>query len=270
LDLEEFEQLVTDGREALATGDPACAARSLRAAETLWSGRALADLELEGWVRIEIERLEELRFAAVEERIEAELALGQHRALVGELEALSSEHPYRERFRAQLMLALYRSGRQAEGLEVYRRTRTLFDDELGLVPGTELKELERAILEQDPALLPPAVDEIEDARPLLEGLGCPFKGLAPFEPDDAGGYWGRAGLVGDLLARLDGSSLLLLTGPSGSGKSSLLRAGLLPPLEGQRLLIRPGMRPATELARAVDGDLSAALGRLRPGERLVI
>src|SRR5579862_2430629 len=132
LDLDEFEPLVAEGREGLAAGDPSFAARSLRAADGLWSGRALADLDLEGLLRIEIERLEEWRLAAVEERIEAELALGRQRELVGELEALSGEHPYRERFRAQLMLALYRSGRQAEGLEVYQRTRRLFDDELGL------------------------------------------------------------------------------------------------------------------------------------------
>jgi DNA-binding SARP family transcriptional activator len=270
LDLEEFEQLVADGREALAGGDPSSAARFLRAAETLWSGRALADLELEGWLRIEIERLEELRLAAVEERIEAELTLGRQRELVGELEALSGEHPYRERFRAQLMLALYRSGRQAEGLEVYRKTRALFDEELGLVPGVELQELERAILVQDPALRPPDVDRIEPTRPPSEEMGCPFKGLAPFEPDDAELFFGRERLVDELLARLDGSPFLLLTGPSGSGKSSLLRAGLLPRLEGRRLLIRPGARPAGELSRAVGGELAPALDRLSPGERVVI
>lgn len=270
LDLDEFERLVSDGREALAAGDPTSAAGSLRAADALWSGRALADLDLEGLLRIEIERLEELRLAAVEERIEAELALGRQRELVGELQALSSEHPYRERFRAQLMLALYRSGRQAEGLEVYQRTRTLFDDELGLVPGVELQELERAILLQDPALRAPTGDGAEPNRLIREAQVCPFKGLAPFESEDAERFFGRERLVDELLARLDESPLLLLTGPSGTGKSSLLRAGLLPPLEGRKIVIRPGMRPAAELARAVGADLAEALDRLPPGERVVI
>src|SRR5207248_6922705 len=101
------------------------AAQSLREAEVLWTGRPLADLEFEPFARLEVERLEELRLAAVEERLDAELALGRQLQLVAELEALSGEHPFRERFRAQLMLALYRCGRQAEGLEVYRQTRTL-------------------------------------------------------------------------------------------------------------------------------------------------
>ncbi len=154
LDLEHFEHLVGAGREALAGGDAAGAAESFRAAESLWQGRPLADLEFEPFARVEVERLEELRLAAVEERVDAELALGRQLALVSELEALVAEHPYRERFRAQLMLALYRSGRQAEGLDVYRQTRALLTDELGLEPGTELQELQRAILVQDPSLMP--------------------------------------------------------------------------------------------------------------------
>src|SRR6202040_4144128 len=98
---------------------------ALSTALALWEGRPLADLELEPFARVEIERLAGLRPAAGEERNDAELALGRQLALVPELEALATEHPYRERFRAQLMLALYRSGRQAEGLAVYRQTRTL-------------------------------------------------------------------------------------------------------------------------------------------------
>src|SRR5207253_3349668 len=108
LDLEHFERLVEAGREAHAAGEAAAAAESLRAAERLWEGRPLADLELEPFARVDVDRLEELRLSAVEERIDADLALGRHSALVPELEALAAEQPYWERFRAQLMLALYR------------------------------------------------------------------------------------------------------------------------------------------------------------------
>src|SRR5439155_19542317 len=200
LDLEHFERLVAAGRDALAAGDAAAAAESLRAAERLWQGRPLADLEFEPFARVEVERLEELRLAAVEERIDAELALGRHLALVSELEALGAEHPYRERFQAQLMLAFYRCGRQAEGLEVYRRTRTRLTEELGLEPGVELQKLERAILQQDPVL-----NAIENGRGRAASLlreVCPFKGLAPFEAGDAEFFFGRERLVDELLARL--------------------------------------------------------------------
>jgi WD40 repeat protein/DNA-binding SARP family transcriptional activator len=237
LDLERFERLVADGRESLAAGEAAAAADAFRAAELLWEGRPLADLEFEPFARVEVERLEELRLAAVEERIDAELALGRQLALVGEIEALSVEHPYRERFRAQLMLALYRSGRQAEGLEVYRRTRTLLNDELGLEPGVELQELERAILTQDPALSlgPNGGGGLPQARDI-----CPYKGLAPFDTDDAEFFFGRERLVDELVGRLDEAALLVLIGPSGTGKSSLLQAGLLPALEElDHVVLRP-------------------------------
>ena len=165
LDIELFEELVASAREALATGDAGAAAELLGRAERLWRGRPLADLEFEPFARVEVERLEEVRLGAVEERVDAELALARHAALVPELEALVEEHPYRERFRAQLMLALYRSGRQAEGLDVYRRTRAFFVDELGLEPGVELQELERAILVQDPALSGPPPAEPRRSGP---------------------------------------------------------------------------------------------------------
>jgi DNA-binding SARP family transcriptional activator/ABC-type oligopeptide transport system substrate-binding subunit len=152
LDLECFERLLDEGRRALAEGSDEHAAETLREAESLWRGRALADLEFESYARLDVDRLEELRLAAVEDRIEAELALGCHRALVPELEALVAEHPFRERLREQQMLALYRCGRLAAALDAYRTGRALLIEELGLEPRPQLRELEQAILRQDAAL----------------------------------------------------------------------------------------------------------------------
>src|SRR5205085_12480168 len=128
----------------------------LREALGLWRGPPLADFAYESFAQPEIARLKESRLVALEERIDAELALGEHARLVGELEALVHEHPLRERFIAQLMLAMYRSGRQADALESYRTARRRLVDELGLEPGRELQELERAILAHDAMLEPPA------------------------------------------------------------------------------------------------------------------
>jgi DNA-binding SARP family transcriptional activator len=148
LDLLRFERLVEEAERAA----PETAARLLREALELWRGAPLADIAHEGFAQTEIVRLEELRLRAAELRLEADLALGRHAELVGELEALVREHPYRERLRAALMRALYGAGRQAEALEVYRRTRTLLAEELGLEPSPALQELEQAILRHDPAL----------------------------------------------------------------------------------------------------------------------
>jgi WD40 repeat protein/DNA-binding SARP family transcriptional activator len=238
LDLERFEHLVSEGREALGAGHTTAAAALLRSAEQLWEGRPFADLEFEPFGRLEVERLEELRLAAVEERIDAELALGRQLALVPELETLAAEHPYREHFRAQLMLALYRSGRQAEGLAVYQQTRTLLSEELGLEPGGELQDLQRAILVQDPVLTPAVVENGHGPEAFRDI--CPFKGLAPFEPADTEFFFGRERLVDELLGRLEDAPFLALVGASGSGKSSLLRAGLLPALDRDHMLVRPG------------------------------
>jgi YVTN family beta-propeller protein len=141
-DLEEFDQLRAEGRP--------------RDALALWRGAALADLDGEPFAAPAAGRLEELRLATLEERIDADLALGRHAELVPELDGLVAEHPYRERFRAQQMLALYRSGRQADALAAYRSARTAFVDELGIEPGEELKRLERAVLDHDPELAAPA------------------------------------------------------------------------------------------------------------------
>jgi DNA-binding SARP family transcriptional activator len=147
LDLLRFETLV---REAQAAA-PELAAQRLREALGLWRGPALADLAHEAFA-VEILRLEELRLAAIEQRLDADLALRRFSEVVGEVQVLVREHPLRERLRAALMQALYGSGRQAEALEVYRETRRLFVDELGIEPSASLRELEQAILRQDPAL----------------------------------------------------------------------------------------------------------------------
>jgi DNA-binding SARP family transcriptional activator len=152
LDLARFERLTRDGRSALAAGNYYRAAQQLRQALALWRGPALGELAYEPFARPEVERLEEQRLAALEERIEAELALGRHSALIGELESLSRKHPLRERLRGQLILALYRCGRQVEALEAYRETRQHLVNELGIDPSPAMQRLEQAILRQDPAL----------------------------------------------------------------------------------------------------------------------
>jgi tetratricopeptide (TPR) repeat protein len=152
LDLDVFEQRVAAGRDALSRADPGQAAVLLRGAESLWRGRPLADLEFEPFARFEIQRLEAQRLLAAEDRIEAELALGQHGALCPELEQLVAEHPLRERLRGQLMLALYRSGRQAEALAVFHDTRRVLDAELGIEPGPALRQVHEQVLAADPLL----------------------------------------------------------------------------------------------------------------------
>ena len=152
LDVDRFETLVAQGQKTLDQGDALTASDVLREALALWRGPALADFAYEPFAQSEIARLEESRVAALEDRIDADVASGEHARLVGELEALVREHPARERLRGQLMLALYRSGRQADALAAYREARGWLRDELGLEPSHRLWELERAILAQDPAL----------------------------------------------------------------------------------------------------------------------
>jgi DNA-binding SARP family transcriptional activator len=154
-DVDRFEALAARGRRALDDGDALTAAAVLREALAVWRGPALSDFAYEPFAQPEIARLEESRLVVLEDRIDADLASGEHARLVGELDALVREHPLRERLQGQLMLALYRSGRQADALETYHIARDRLVDELGLEPGRALRELERAILAQDPALDPP-------------------------------------------------------------------------------------------------------------------
>jgi DNA-binding SARP family transcriptional activator len=179
VDANRFEQLLRDARGA----EPEARRAILERALGLWRGPALAEFAFEQFAQAEIRRLEELRLAAFEERIEADLELGRHGDVVGELEALVREHPLRETSCRQLMLALYRSGRQAEALEAYQKARARFVEELGIEPGPELKKLQAEILRHEAGLAAPgagdaAVDEeSEIVKALLAGRVVPVLGL---------------------------------------------------------------------------------------------
>src|SRR5215469_17173022 len=157
LDIAQFEQLIFEGRDALADGEAAEAVQLLDQARTLWRGPPLADFRYEPFAQAEIARLEELQLACREEQNEALLALGSPGALTAELGRMVADHPLRERLRGQLMLALYRSGRQTEALDAYREFRSTLQEELGLDPSAALRDLEAAILRHDPALAPGSV-----------------------------------------------------------------------------------------------------------------
>src|SRR5215472_4567356 len=156
LDAAQFEQLIFEGRDALAAGAATEAVQLLDQAMSLWRGPPLADFRYDPFAQAEIARLEELQLACLEERNEARLALGSPGALTAELGRMVNDHPLRERLRGQLMLALYRSGRQTEALETYREFRNALREELGLEPSSALRDLEAAILRHDPVLAPPS------------------------------------------------------------------------------------------------------------------
>jgi DNA-binding SARP family transcriptional activator len=158
LDLSRFEALSERGVSELRAGNAAPAAEALREALALWRGPALADLGYEPFAQRPIARLDELRLGALERRVEADLMLGRDADLVAELRELAAEYPLRERLREMLMIALYRSGRQVEALEVYRETRRELSESFGVEPGPALQGLERAILQHDPSLTPAAPD----------------------------------------------------------------------------------------------------------------
>ena len=275
VDAELFEGLLAEGRRLLAAGDPGSAAARLRDALAMWRGPPFADVASLEFVQPEIRRLEELRLAAEMDRVDADLARGRDAELIGDLEMLVASNPLQERLRAQLMIALYRAGRQTDALGIYRDGSQLLRSELGLEPSKALRDLERAILTHDPSL-EAAASEIARIEPMV----CPFKGLASFDRSDAEYFCGRERLVSDLIARLASSPLVGIVGASGIGKSSLLRAGVLASLSDgalpgsggwRQVLVRPGAHPIAELSRALGGqDPEEALGGLAPDDRLVI
>jgi DNA-binding SARP family transcriptional activator len=256
LDLERFEAAVAAAGIASAAGRMREAADLLHEALALWRGPPLADLSFEDCLQADIARLDALRLGALEDRIEADLALGRHSRVIAELEGLTAEHPLRERVQAQLMLGLYRSGRQAEALEAYRNARRALVDELGLEPGRELKELERQILSQDPAL-----DLPEPERTAPERLVGREREIAVLLP-----ILDRA-LSGD-------GAVILLGGEPGIGKSRLADTLALQ-VEGRaRVLVgrcweaggAPAYWPWLQALRTYVGANDAeALGDLLPG-----
>src|SRR5512132_1527143 len=205
LDAHRFEQLVAEGRRLAERGAPGAGARFAQAL-ALWQGPALADFAYQDFAQTEIARLEEARLAAQEDWIEAQLADGHHAQLVGELEQLVAANPLRERLRAQLMLALYRSGRQADALALYRQGRAVLDEELGLGPSPTLRQLEQASSTQDPT---------------LTVAGRPGSARRHNLPARLTSFVGRAGEQQQLGELLGQHRLVTLTGPGGVGKSSL-------------------------------------------------
>jgi DNA-binding SARP family transcriptional activator/WD40 repeat protein len=263
IDALSFEQLASDGHQLLAAGHPGEADRLLEEALSLWRGAAYQGYRYTGFGAAEGDRLEELRRTAAEDLIDARLAAGGAGQLIAALQAMVREEPLRERRWSQLMVALYRAGRQAEALQVFTRAREVLVGELGIEPGPELQRLHAAVLAHDP--------ELERGWPVRAAPGrpadvCPYKGLARFETADAEFFFGREQVVAEAVGHLVGSRFLALVGPSGSGKSSLLRAGLLHALGSGALpgsdrwpccVIRPGSRPLDALAHAL-GDQRTA------------
>jgi predicted ATPase/DNA-binding SARP family transcriptional activator/Tfp pilus assembly protein PilF len=220
LDLTRFERLTAEGRAALAAGDPPEAARLLGRGLELWRGPALGDVELAASGQGERVRLEERRLAAIEDRLEAELALGRHREVVAELEALVAAHPLRERLHGHHILALYRSGRQAEALEAYRTTRQTLAEELGIDPSRPLQELERAVLAQDPGL--DWVPRASAGEPVPAGKPGPDRrpSTLPVAPTP---LIGQERVLAEItaLVRQGHPRLVTLTGVGGVGKTRL-------------------------------------------------
>jgi DNA-binding SARP family transcriptional activator/WD40 repeat protein len=248
VDHVRFERLVARAREFAAVREPARAVTTFERALALWRGPPFP--ELDGWDagRAEAARLTEVRRASEEELVEARLAAGRPVEAVPEARRLAAREPYREHRWALLAVALYRSGRQREALDVIRGAASTLRNELGLDPGRELADLERAVLQQDPALL-----MVRDTFAGTSGL-CPYKGLRPYSADDADAFFGRDEAVAGCLARLVDSPVLVVVGPSGSGKSSLVAAGVVPALRaaGRRVVqLSPGTQPLATLTAAM-------------------
>ena len=258
LDADRFEALVTIARSAAMVDLPGAFA-AVTEALSLWRGDALADLRAEETIAARALIFDEARLSAFEDRFDFELALGRDEAAIPRLEACLADNPYRERFWGQLMLALYRSGRQADALKAFGRARKRLVEDLGIDPSPELRALEEQILNQDPEI---AHGSSVGAGPIDgDSIRNPYKGLASFTEDDSGDFYGRERLVGMVVDRFaSGARLVAVVGPSGCGKSSLLSAGAVPALRSRSqrsgtvlrvIHMEPGKHPFEALERAI-------------------
>ena len=295
IDLTRFEIGIADARRLLQH-DPGAVAERVDATLDHWRGEPCGEFHDEEFARLEVSRIEELRLEALELRADAEIRQGRAREQIGPLETLVAQHLYQERFVSLLMRALYQSGRAADALRAFDRHRRSLGEDLGIEPSPELRRLEEQILLHDPV--------IGDRRRQTT-LGDdavrqnPFKGLRSFGEDDAEDFFGRDQLVSDVVRRLDrGDRLIALVGASGSGKSSAVRAGVVPAIRKAAIAdsdiwlvaqMTPGAHPIVELEAALlrscldapdslkhqladpaDGLLRAALRVLSDDARLLL
>jgi WD40 repeat protein/DNA-binding SARP family transcriptional activator len=255
LDVTRFEACLRAAQAAAQDGSWETAASQARAALALWRDEPLADVDSETLTlreRPRLEKLAEMRLQALETRLDADLHLGRHAEVIAELRYLTGAHRWREDLHGLLMLALYLDGRQADALEAYQHARQVLDEELGIEPGPELQELQKRILNADPSLVRTA------------GMPSPYRGLSGFGEDDAALFFGRDKAAADVLGLmsqcLEGAGLVVVSGASGAGKSSLVRAGVLPRLREAGLeaapaaaawpcvVLAPGRAPLKKLA----------------------
>ncbi|MFT7475800.1 MAG: basic membrane lipoprotein Med (substrate-binding protein (PBP1-ABC) superfamily) [Verrucomicrobiales bacterium] len=258
-DVAEFERLTSEARD-LVEQSPAGASELFSEALALWNGSAFEDFAYDEFTQAERDRLEDARVWAIEERISADLARGLSGELVSELEVLRERYPLRERLVSHQMLALYRAGRPADALRAIASFRRHIGDELGIDPTPTLLRLEEQILLHDQRI------QVSDRSPKLSldrsaPAVNPYKGLMSFEADDAPSFFGRDALIADLLRTVgSGERLIALVGASGSGKSSVIRAGLIPALAKGAIpgsdgwlvaSMMPGAHPFAELEAAL-------------------
>jgi basic membrane lipoprotein Med (substrate-binding protein (PBP1-ABC) superfamily)/DNA-binding SARP family transcriptional activator len=263
VDAYTFEQLVEDGTSRIRDGNPDTGAAALRSAMRLWRGPALSDFAYEDFAQPYIRRLTDLHLDAIEELAAVDLDAGRTTEVLPSLGAAIHEDPLRERARELLMLALYRSGRNAEALRTFQRMRELLADELGLDPSPPLLRLQERILLHDPTLMPRATTAADSLR----GRN-PYKGLRPFAEDDVADFFGRDALVERLIRSIrDGARLITLVGPSGSGKTSVVSAGVIAQLrtgsDSERWAIAtmiPGSDPLTEAETIISRAWGDAAG----------